>query len=99
MRVATSFQGPGSPGQTGFHFPLLQGTEVALGFLDGDLDQPIIAGVLNNSLIPQNVNQNNPAINRIVSQLGHELQMDDSAATPAIRMQSSSAAVSVLMGG
>jgi type VI secretion system secreted protein VgrG len=98
VRVATSFQGPGSPGQTGFHFPLLQGTEVALAFLDGDLDQPIIAGVLNNSLIPQNVNQNNPAINRIVSQLGHELQLDDSTATPAIRMQSSSAAVSVLMG-
>lgn len=98
VRVATSFQGPGSPGQTGFHFPLLQGTEVALAFLDGDLDQPIIAGVLNNSLIPQNVNQNNPAVNRIVSQLGHELHLDDSTATPAIRMQSSSAAVSVLVG-
>lgn len=98
VRAATSFQGPGSPGQTGFHFPLLQGTEVALAFLDGDPDQPIIAGVLNNSLIPQNVNQNNPAVNRIVSQLGHELHLDDSTATPAIRMQSSSAAVSVLVG-
>jgi type VI secretion system secreted protein VgrG len=98
IRLATPYNGPGQTGDTGFHFPLLQGTEVALAFLGGDPDLPIIVGALNNSVIPSPVNQNNPQINRLVSQAGHELHMDDTKDTPAIRMQSASSQVAVLIG-
>jgi type VI secretion system secreted protein VgrG len=39
---------PYAGGGMGMHFPLHKGTEVALMFLDGDPDRPIIAGAIPN---------------------------------------------------
>ncbi|MFJ2989208.1 type VI secretion system Vgr family protein [Collimonas sp. NPDC087041] len=46
MRLAKPFAGSL---QTGFHFPLLDGTEVAVGFHDGDPDRPYIAHAMHDS--------------------------------------------------
>ncbi|WP_211450955.1 type VI secretion system Vgr family protein [Collimonas antrihumi] len=46
MRLAKPFAGSR---QTGFHFPLLDGTEVAVGFHDGDPDRPYISHAMHDS--------------------------------------------------
>lgn len=40
---------PYSRGTYGFHWPLLDGTEVAIAFEDGDSDRPYIAYALHDS--------------------------------------------------
>ena len=98
VRVASPYEGPGQSGDTGIHFPLSRGAEVMLAFMDGDPDQPVIVGVLNNSLTPSTVNDQNNTVNRIVSRLGNELHLDDTAQTSGIRMQTSNGTASVLIG-
>jgi type VI secretion system secreted protein VgrG len=98
VRLAAPYQGPGQTGDTGIHFPLSLGTEVMLAFMDGDPDQPVIVGVLNNSLYPSTVNDANNTVNRIVSRLGNELHMDDTVQTPGIRMQTPNGNGAVLLG-
>lgn len=98
VRMASPYNGPGQSEDTGFHFPLLRGAEVMLAFMDGDPDQPVIVGVLNNSLTPSSVNNKNPTLNRVVSRLGNELHLDDTPKTPGVRIQSSNRSVSVVMG-
>ncbi|CAG2159136.1 type VI secretion system Vgr family protein [Cupriavidus numazuensis] len=46
LRLAKPFAGAL---QTGFHFPLIDGTEVAIGFHDGNPNRPYIAHALHNS--------------------------------------------------
>lgn len=98
VRMATPYNGPGQSEDTGFHFPLLRGSEVMLAFMDGDPDQPVIVGVLNNSLTPSSVNNKNPTLNRMVSRLGNEVHLDDTPKTPGVRIQSSNRSVSVVIG-
>ncbi|MEM6792267.1 MAG: type VI secretion system tip protein TssI/VgrG, partial [Myxococcota bacterium] len=53
-------------GQTeGFHFPLRKGTEVKLGFDEGDPDRPFIAGVVPNATTPSPVTKTNHTQNVI----------------------------------
>ena len=98
VRLAAPYQGPGQTGDTGIHFPPSLGTEVMLAFMDGDPDQPVIVGVLNNSLYPSTVNNANNTVNRIVSRLGNELHLDDTVQTPGIRMQTPNGSGAVLLG-
>ncbi|WP_231906847.1 type VI secretion system Vgr family protein [Cupriavidus sp. D384] len=49
LRLAKPFAGAV---QTGFHFPLLEGTEVAIAFHDGNPNRPYIAHALHNSHKP-----------------------------------------------
>ena len=98
IRLAAPYHSQGRSGDTGFHYPLLKGTEVMLTFMDGDPDQPVICGTLNNSLNPSPVTQSNPKINRIVSQTGHEIHMDDNEETQGIRMQSSGKTAAFFIG-
>lgn len=46
LRLAKPFAGAN---QTGFHFPLIDGTEVLVAFHDGDPDRPFIAHVMHNA--------------------------------------------------
>ena len=98
IRLAAPYHSQGRSGDTGFHYPLFKGTEVMLMFMDGDPDQPVICGTLTNSLNPSPVTQSNPKINRIVSQMGHEIQMDDNEETQGIRMQSSGKTAALFIG-
>ncbi|MEM1030404.1 MAG: type VI secretion system tip protein TssI/VgrG [Myxococcota bacterium] len=63
----------------GFHFPLRKGTEVKLGFDEGDPDRPFIAGVVPNTVTPSPVTQSNHTQNVIQSGGGNYITMEDEA--------------------
>lgn len=68
----------------GMHFPLTVGNKVGVGFINGDLDQPLILGVINtlDNLSPVNMYNKNQNILRTFS--GHEFIMDDDPSNPHI---------------
>ena len=98
VRLATPYGGPGSSKETGMHFPLLKGAEVVISFMEGDPDQPIITGVLPNSLTPSTVNSNNNTLNRMVSTSSNEVHLDDTPGTQGIRMRSSNGTAMFILG-
>lgn len=98
IRLATPYGGPGESQETGLHFPLLKGAEVMLIFLGGDPDQPVIGGVLPNSLTPSPVNRNNNTLNRLVSSSSNEMHMDDTPGIQGIRMRSSNGSALFVLG-
>ncbi len=61
----------------GLHFPLHAGTEVALTCVNGDLDRPILLGVLPNTDTHSPVSAVNPSQNILRTRGGNELLMDD----------------------
>ncbi len=61
----------------GMHFPLHAGTEVALTCVNGDLNRPIILGVLPNPDTASVVTADNRTQNIIRTASGNELCMDD----------------------
>ncbi len=63
----------------GTHFPLKPGTEVLIGFVDGDPDRPIIVGAAPNPLKPSPVTSKNAAVNRIRTVSGITLDLVDEA--------------------
>jgi type VI secretion system secreted protein VgrG len=65
----------GSP--EGFHFPLRKGTEVAMAFLGGDPDRPVIAGALANAQTPSPVTQANHTQNVVQTGGNTRLAVED----------------------
>ncbi|WP_244829932.1 type VI secretion system Vgr family protein [Caballeronia sp. TF1N1] len=61
----------------GHHFPLIDGTEVALIFTAQDPNRPIIVGALHDSLNPDPVNNLNNTRNLIRTAAQNELRMED----------------------
>ncbi|HCJ6372805.1 type VI secretion system Vgr family protein [Citrobacter sp. RHBSTW-00671] len=61
----------------GIHFPLIQGTEVAVAFHEGDPDRPYIAHVLHDSRHPDHVTQANHTRNVIRTPANNKLRMED----------------------
>ena len=61
----------------GWHFPLRAGTQVLLAFENGDIDRPIIMGVIPNPNNPSPVTAQNAPQNILRTQSGHTLLMDD----------------------
>ena len=61
----------------GFHFPLIQGTEVAIGFHEGDPDRPYIAHVMHNSRSRDHVTDKNGTRNVIRTAGLNKLRMED----------------------
>lgn len=61
----------------GIHFPLIQGTEVAVAFHEGDPDRPYIAHVLHDSQHPDHVTQANHTRNVIRTPANNKLRMED----------------------
>jgi type VI secretion system secreted protein VgrG len=61
----------------GMHHPLLKGTEVLVGFSHGDVDRPIIVGVMPNSKLKSVVTGSNKTSNVIKSASGITVTMYD----------------------
>jgi type VI secretion system secreted protein VgrG len=65
----------GSP--EGYHFPLRPGTEVQVGFLRGDPDQPVITGVVPNATTASPVTRSNRTQNVLQTGGLNRLEIDD----------------------
>ncbi|AIY41473.1 VgrG protein [Collimonas arenae] len=76
MRLAKPFAGGL---QTGFHFPLIDGVEVAVAFHNGDPDRPYIAHVLHDSQNTDLITNQNRWMSRneIRTQSNNKLRMED----------------------
>lgn len=61
----------------GFHFPLLDGTEVAVGFEGGDPDRPFIAHVMHDGSRPDLVTNRNDTRNVIRTAASNKIRMED----------------------
>lgn len=61
----------------GMHLPLLAGTEVAIGFEDGNPDRPYIAGVLHDSAHGDHVTIRNDKRNVLRTPANNKIRLDD----------------------
>ncbi|SSK87306.1 type IV secretion protein Rhs [Klebsiella quasipneumoniae] len=61
----------------GLHLPLLAGTEVAIGFEDGNPDRPYIAGVLHDSAHGDHVTIRNEKRNVLRTPANNKIRLDD----------------------
>ncbi|TMZ56639.1 type VI secretion system tip protein VgrG [Klebsiella pneumoniae] len=61
----------------GLHLPLLAGTEVAIGFGDGNPDRPYIAGVLHDSAHGDHVTIRNDKRNVLRTPANNKIRLDD----------------------
>lgn len=61
----------------GLHLPLLAGTEVAIGFEDGNPDRPYIAGVLHDSAHGDHVTIRNYKRNVLCTPANNKIRLDD----------------------
>lgn len=70
----------------GIHFPLIQGTEVAIAFHDGDPDRPYIAHALHDSRHTDHVTQKNNTRNVIRTPANNKLRMEDKRGEEHIKL-------------
>jgi type VI secretion system secreted protein VgrG len=89
---------PHGGGIEGFHFPLRKGTEVAIAFLGGDPDRPVITGVVPNALTPSPVTSGNHTKNVIQTGGRNRLELEDLAGQQRITMSTPYANSYVRMG-
>lgn len=70
----------------GFHFPLIQGTEVAIAFHEGDPDRPYIAHALHDSRHVDHVTERNSTRNVIRTPTNNKLRMEDKRGEEHIKL-------------
>ncbi|EEQ9569304.1 type VI secretion system tip protein VgrG [Escherichia coli] len=70
----------------GFHFPLIQGTEVAIAFEEGDPDRPYIAHALHDSRHVDHVTDKNCTRNVIRTPANNKLRMEDKRGEEHIKL-------------
>ncbi|WP_227734207.1 type VI secretion system Vgr family protein [Yersinia proxima] len=70
----------------GIHFPLIQGTEVAIAFHDGDPDRPYIAHALHDSRHTDHVTEKNNTRNVIRTPAFNKLRMEDQRGEEHIKL-------------
>ncbi|MGA5657452.1 type VI secretion system Vgr family protein [Rahnella contaminans] len=70
----------------GIHFPLIQGTEVAIAFHDGDPDRPYIAHALHDSRHVDHVTEANNTRNVIRTPANNKLRMEDKRGEEHIKL-------------
>ncbi|MDQ3003672.1 MAG: type VI secretion system tip protein VgrG, partial [Fibrobacterota bacterium] len=85
IRLAQPYAGAGY----GMHFPLHTDTEIAVGFVDGDLDRPIGLGAIPNPGKGTPVNAGNKSQNMIKSHSGHSITLDDKEGKTGIHIVTS----------
>ncbi|WP_294962577.1 type VI secretion system Vgr family protein [uncultured Gilliamella sp.] len=82
MRLAKPYAGD----TYGFHFPLIDGTEIAVGFTNGNPDRPYIAHAMHNSDKPDLVSTANKHRNVIRTPANNKLRMDDKRGKEHIKL-------------
>ncbi|ENB97293.1 type VI secretion system Vgr family protein [Escherichia coli] len=82
VRLAKPFSGDAY----GFHFPLIQGTEVAIAFEEGDPDRPYIAHALHDSRHVDHVTDKNGTRNVIRTPANNKLRMEDKRGEEHIKL-------------
>lgn len=70
----------------GLHLPLLAGTEVAIGFEDGNPDRPYIAGVLHDSAHGDHVTIRNDKRNVLRTPANNKIRLDDERGKEQIKV-------------
>ncbi|HHR6051790.1 TPA: type VI secretion system Vgr family protein [Providencia alcalifaciens] len=70
----------------GMHFPLIQGTEVAIAFHEGNPDRPYIAHALHDSRHPDHVTDKNNTRNVIRTPANNKLRMEDKRGQEHIKL-------------
>ncbi len=70
----------------GMHFPLIQGTEVAIAFHEGDPDRPYIAHALHDSRHPDHITDKNNTRNVIRTPANNKLRMEDKRGEEHIKL-------------
>lgn len=70
----------------GFHFPLIQGTEVAIAFHEGDPDRPYIAHAMHDSRHVDHVTEKNSTRNVIRTPTNNKLRMEDKRGEEHIKL-------------
>lgn len=70
----------------GIHFPLIQGTEVAIAFHDGDPDRPYIAHALHDSRHVDHVTEKNSTRNVIRTPALNKMRMEDKRGEEHIKL-------------
>ncbi|EIX9211392.1 type VI secretion system tip protein VgrG [Klebsiella pneumoniae] len=70
----------------GLHLPLLAGTEVAIGFEDGNPDRPYIAGVLHDSAHSDHVTIRNDKRNVLRTPANNKIRLDDERGKEHIKL-------------
>ncbi|WP_431221848.1 type VI secretion system Vgr family protein [Serratia sp. L9] len=70
----------------GIHFPLIQGTEVAIAFHEGDPDRPYIAHAMHDSRHPDHVTERNNTRNVIRTPANNKLRMEDKRGEEHIKL-------------
>lgn len=70
----------------GMHFPLRPGTEVLIGFVEGDPDRPVIVGTVPNPTTPSPVEEPNLTHNVLRTGSGNEMVLDDLLEQERIRI-------------
>ena len=94
VRMATPYAGP----RNGMHFPLLKGTEVLLGFMSGDPDQPVILGAVTNSENPNVTTDQNATFNGFVTAGANMLSANDRAGKESMHFYSPQGGTSIIIG-
>jgi type VI secretion system secreted protein VgrG len=89
---------PYAGGGMGMHFPLHKGTEVLLGFLDGDPDRPIILGAVPNPETGSPVTGKNQSQCKIHTGGGNSLTIEDTDGTQSMKMHTPAGNTSISIG-
>ncbi len=85
IRLAEPFAGNDKGDQAfGMHFPLREGTEVLLSFVEGDIDRPVIISAVYNAKNRNPVTSGNASRHILRTQAGNRMEIDDDKSNPSI---------------
>ena len=82
VRLAKPYAGP----EYGIHFPLHEGTEVMLSFVQGNPDRPYISGVMHDSAHPDHIPADWNTRNVIRTWANNKLRMEDQKGREHIKL-------------